>query len=201
MFERTSTFVIGYAGIAILLPTIFIIISGLVMKFSNERTKIRNCGILLVSIIVSGIGIFSSALIGLPTFRYLNAVNPFLTTQDSLTDSVAEHMTTSLTLSFSFLSVFLIFATIGMWFLFSKKTINLKTDMRVFSIFISIVAIYVSSAFVRLELFASVGIIILGSIGLTILTQKIFQQDKQILTKINISCHDHSLVYYPCNYA
>ena len=56
--------------------------------------------------------------------------------------------------------------------------------MRIFAIFLSIIAIYVSSAFVRLELFASVGIIILGSIGLTILTQKIFKQNKQNLTKI-----------------
>ena len=184
IFERTSAFIIGYAGLAILLPTIFIIISGIVMKFSNERTKIRNCAIVLVSFIASGIGILNSGIVGLPSFRYLNAVNPFLTTQDSLTDSVAEHMTTSLTLSFTFLSVFLIFAVIGMWFLFSKKTINLKTDMRLFAIIISIVAIYVSSAFVRLELFASVAIIILGSIGLTILTQKIFEQNKQNFTKI-----------------
>ena len=44
--------------------------------------------------------------------------------------------------------------------------------------------IYVSSAFIRLELFASVAIIILGSIGLTILTQKIFEQNKQNFTKI-----------------
>ena len=184
IFERTSTFIIGYAGLAILLPTIFIIISGIVMKFSNERTKIRNCAILLISFVASGIGIVNSGIIGLPSFRYLNAVNPFLTAQDNLTDSVAEHMTTSITLSFTFLSLFLIFAVIGMWFLFSKKTINLKTDMRIFAIFTSIIAIYVSSAFVRLELFASVAIIILGSIGLTILTQKIFEQNKQNFTKL-----------------
>jgi dolichyl-diphosphooligosaccharide--protein glycosyltransferase len=56
--------------------------------------------------------------------------------------------------------------------------------MRIFAIFTSIIAIYVSSAFIRLELFASVGIIILGSIGLAILTQKIFEQNKQNLTKL-----------------
>ena len=184
LFERTSTFIIGYAGLAILLPTVFIILSVIVMKFSNERTKIRNCIILLISFIASGVGIFNSGMIGLPSFRYLNAVNPFLTDQDSLTDSVAEHTTTSLSLSFTFLSVLIIFAVIGIWFLFSRKTINLKTDMRIFAIFTSILAIYVSSAFVRLELFASVGIIILGSIGLAILSQKIFEQNKQNLTKI-----------------
>jgi len=184
LFERTSAFIIGYAGIMILLPTFFIIISGIVMKFSSEHTKIRNCAIVLASFVVSGIGIFNSGIVGLPTFRYLNALNPFLTSQDSLTDSVAEHTTTNLTLSFSFLSILLIFAVIGMWFLFSKKTINLKTDMRIFAIFTSIVAIYVSSAFVRLELFASLGMIILGSIGLTILTQKIFEQKKQTFIKL-----------------
>ena len=154
------------------------------MKFSNERTRIRNCVILLISFIVSGIGILNSGIVGSPSFRYLNAVNPFLTNQDNLTDSVAEHTTTSLSMSFTFLSVFLIFAVIGIWFLISRKTINLKTDMRIFALFIGIIAIYISSAFVRLELFASVGLIILGSIGLAILTQKIFQQDKQNLTKI-----------------
>ena len=184
IFERTSTFIIGYAGLAILLPTIFIIISGIVMKFSNERAKIRNSAIVLIAFIASGIGILNSNLVGLPSFRYLNAVNPFLTTQDSLTDSVAEHSTTSLSLSFTFLSVFLIFAVIGIWFLFSRKTINLKTDMRIFAIITSIIAIYVSSAFVRLELFASVGIIILGSIGLAILSQKIFEQKGQNFTKL-----------------
>ena len=184
MFERTSTFIIGYAGLAILLPTIFIIISGIVMKFSSQSTKIRNSVIVLIAFIASGIGILNSNLVGLPSFRYLNAVNPFLTAQDNLTDSVAEHTTTSLSLSFTFLSVFIIFAVIGIWFLFSRKTINLKIDMRIFAILTSIIAIYVSSAFVRLELFASVGIIILGSIGLAILSQKIFEQKTQNFTKL-----------------
>mgnify|MGYP001265081036 FL=1 len=184
VFERTSTFIIGYAGLAILLPTIFILVSGIIMKFSNKRTKIRNSIVVLIVFIASGIGIMNSGLVGLPSFRYLNAINPFLTSQDSLTDSVAEHTTTSLSMSFTFLSVFLIFAVIGMWFLFSKKTISLKTDMRIFGILISIIAIYVSSAFVRLELFASVGIIILGSIGLAILSQKIFEQNGQNFTKL-----------------
>ena len=184
VFERNSTFIIGYAGLAILLPTFFVIVSGIIMKFSNKRTKIRNSIVVLIVFIASGIGIMNSGLVGLPSFRYLNAINPFLTSQDSLTDSVAEHTTTSLSMSFTFLSVFLIFAVIGMWFLFSKKTISLKTDMKIFGILISIIAIYVSSAFVRLELFASVGIIILGSIGLAILSQKIFEQNGQNFTKL-----------------
>ena len=189
MFERTSASFIGSTGVnalslVIILPTIFVILCEIIKKYGSQKTMIRNCIAVLIGFVISGIGVISSGYLNLPSFRYLNAVNPFLTTQDNLTDSVAEHMTTNLSLSFTFLSVFLIFAVIGIWFLFSKKIINLKTDMRIFAILISIIAIYISSAFIRLELFASVGIIILGSIGLAILTQKIFEQDKQNLIKI-----------------
>tara|TARA_Y100000590_G_scaffold434119_1_gene551957 strand:- start:1064 stop:3343 length:2280 start_codon:yes stop_codon:yes gene_type:complete len=184
VFERTSALIIGYAGFAILLPTIFVIITGIVRKFSSEKTMIRNCIAVLIGFVASGIGVFSAGVLGLPSFRYLNAVNPFLTTTDALTDSVAEHQTTSLTLSFGFLSIFLIFGLIGIWFLFSSKTINLKKDMRIFALIIGFFAIYVSSAFVRLELFASVGILILGSIGITVLLQKILQQQKHRIPKI-----------------
>jgi len=182
LFERSQAFIIGYAGIILVLPTIFVVVSGFIKKFSSEKTKLRNCFIFLASIIASGLGIASSNLVGLPSFRYLNAVNPFLTSSDTLTDSVAEHMTTNQSLSFSLLSVFIIFGLIGIWLLFSKKT-NLKIDMKIFVLLFSLFAIYVSSAFVRLELYASVGLLILGSIGLSILLQKILTQKKQYATK------------------
>ncbi|MBR74449.1 MAG: hypothetical protein CL872_05895, partial [Dehalococcoidaceae bacterium] len=183
MFERSSMLIIGYAGIVILLPTIFVIVSELIKHYSSESTKVRNCIILLVSLVVSGVSLFNSGQFGSPSFRYLNAINPFLTTTDPLTDSVAEHMTTSLNLQFTFLSVFMVFGLIGIWILFSKKS-KLKTDMRLFSILIGIIAIYVSSSFVRLELFASVAIIILGSIGLASMLEQILAQKNNYIAKI-----------------
>jgi len=83
-----------------------------------------------------------------------------------------------------FVSVFIIFGIIGAWFLFSRKTIDLKIDKRVFALVTSIFAIYISSSFVRLELFASVGLIILGSIGLAILFKKIYESNMFSPTKI-----------------
>ena len=185
LFERTSLFVTTFVGISLLVPTIFVIASEIIKKFSNEKVKLRNTAVFLISLIIGIPAVLSSINIEsyLPSFRYLNVANPFLTSQDALTDSVAEHMTTNLSLSFTFLSFLIIFALIGAWFLLSKKTIKLKSNMRIFALITSILAIYVSSAFVRLELFASVGIIILGSIGLSILIQKIFEQEKNNITK------------------
>tara|TARA_B100000029_G_scaffold489823_1_gene548001 strand:+ start:493 stop:2847 length:2355 start_codon:yes stop_codon:yes gene_type:complete len=185
LFERTTSFVIGYAGVAIMLPTIFVIITEFIKKVSNEKNRIRNSALCLISICVAGITIFITQIVSLPSFRYQNAVNPFLITQDALTDSVAEHQTTTMDLSFTLLSFFIVLSVIGIWFLFSRKTIELKLDMRAYALIVGLIAIYVSSAFVRLELFASIGVIILGSIGLSILISKMYQQnDKRILKLI-----------------
>ena len=184
LFERTSTFTIGYAGLLVGLSTVFVVVCELIKKFSNESKHIRNCSIFLTSIIIAITGVFASGIVGLPGFRYLNAMNPFLTSLDPLTDSVSEHMTTSLSTSYIFVSVFIIFGIIGAWFLFSRKTIDLKIDKRVFALITSITAIYISSSFVRLEIFASVGLIILGAIGLAILFKKIYESNIFSPTKI-----------------
>ncbi len=113
MFERTSTFTIGYAGIAILLPTIFVIVTQIIQKFSSEKNKIRNCIIVLTGFVASGIGIFSVSSFN-PSFRYLHGINPFLTYQDSLTYSVAEHSTSDMNTFFITLSIFIVFVLIGM---------------------------------------------------------------------------------------
>ena len=70
----------------------------------------------------------------------------------------------------------MIFAGLGVWFVLSKKLkINyLEKDMIAFTLILGLIGVYVSSAFVRLEVFASISMIILSSIGLSILTKEIF---------------------------
>jgi dolichyl-diphosphooligosaccharide--protein glycosyltransferase len=119
----------------------------------------------------------NSNFLPLPSYRYLNAINPFLTTIDPLVDSVAEHATTTIAQSFYFHSILMIFAGLGVWFVLGKKSkINyLEKDMTAFALILGLTGVYVSSAFVRLEVFASIALIILSSIGLSILTKEIFQ--------------------------
>jgi dolichyl-diphosphooligosaccharide---protein glycosyltransferase len=188
MFERPGPgFVFGLGGILLIVPTIFLIICIFIQKISKDEHKIRNGLILLISIILIGSFLVTineeSDFLPLPSFRYLNALNPFLTTLDPLTDSVAEHATTSIELSFFFHSILLIFSALGAWFLLSKKIshsiIFERNDMRVFVLIMGIVGVYVSSAFIRLEVFASISLIFLTSIGLSILIKEIF--------KINLS--------------
>ena len=118
-------------------------------------------------------------LIPIPTHRYANAIYPLLTTTDPLTDSVSEHATTTLEESYYFHSILLIFAGIGVWLILNKKILQneifIKKDMAIFILIIGMTGAYVSSAFIRVEVFASISLIILGSVGLSILTKEIFK--------------------------
>jgi dolichyl-diphosphooligosaccharide--protein glycosyltransferase len=188
MFERPGiSFVFGLGGISLMIPTIFLVVCIFIQKISKDEHKIRNGLILLFSILLIGSFLVTISqeldFLPLPSFRYLNALNPFLTTLDPLTDSVAEHATTSIHLSFFFHSILLIFSAIGAWFLLSKKIsssiIFERNDLRVFVLILGMTGVYVSSAFIRLEVFASISLIFLTSIGLSILIKEIF--------KINLS--------------
>ena len=183
-FERPGiSFVWGYGGFLVILPTLFMMLILTVQKFSSARTKIRNSIIVLGGFAVSGLVIIQAMFQidqHLPSFRYLNSVNPFLSSKDPLVSSISEHQATSLTYSFEFLSIFIVFGLIGAWLIFSTKSKNpsfsIPTTMKVFALIFGFVGIYTSSAFIRLELFGSIALMILGSIGLTILLQHILQK-------------------------
>ena len=181
LFERPGIeFVFGLGGFSLIIPTGFLVANTIIQKFNNPENQTRNSLFFLFTVIIAGsVLIFVNAdseFLPLPSYRYLNAINPFLTTTDPLVDSVSEHATTTLAQSFFFHSVLMIFAGIGVWLILSRKTENLKNDMMGFALVLGLLGVYVSSAFVRLEVFASVSIIILSSIGLSLLTKKIFQR-------------------------
>ncbi len=189
MFERPGpSFVFGLGGIALIGPTVFLAACALIQKVSKPENKIRNCLILLLAVIILGsflivIGLESN-LLKSPSFRYSNALNPFLTTVDPLVDSVSEHATTTTEQSFLFHSVLMIFAGLGIWIIFSKiksKSLDyLPKDMLAFSLILGMMGVYVSSTFVRLEVFASISLILLSSIGLSVITREVIHYKKPI---------------------
>ncbi|KAF6245852.1 STT3 domain-containing protein [Nitrosopumilus sp. b2] len=182
-FERLGiNFVMGLGGISLIIPTIFLVCCIIIQTKSSEKSKTRNGLFFLIAVLIIG-SIFlilgsDSNVIPLPSYRYLNAINPFLTTTDPLVDSVAEHATTSIQQSFLFHSVLMIFAGIGIWLLLKniKKSYPIKNDMISFSLIFGISGVYISSAFIRLEVFASIAIIILSSLGISILIKELFSR-------------------------
>ena len=193
-FERLGThFIVGLGGLSLIIPTIFLVSCIIIQKKSKESTKNRNGLFFLTAIIIIG-SIFliinaEANFIPLPSHRYLNAINPFLTTTDPLVDSVSEHATTTIKQSFLFHSILLIFAGLGIWLILknSRKSSLIKNDMLSFSLIIGLTGVYVSSAFVRLEVFASFSIIILSSLGLSLLTKEIFFNKTEINKFKNIA--------------
>ena len=190
-FEKTGiAFVFGLNGFFLIGCTAFLVVC-IVIRRMFSKSQLRVSLALLGGSIISGIVIISSGVITFPAFRYLNAANPFLITTDMLNDSVSEHATTSLDISFYFFSILMVFAGIGAWLLLQKKvnySFKIKGEMAAFALIIGLVGVYFSSAFVRLEVFGSISIIILASIGISILISKILkvqQKPTGAITKIS----------------
>ena len=191
VFERPGPdFVLGLGGLSLIVPTLFLIACMFIKKNSKIENQQRNALLFLLCVVIVGSSVIvlnvEADVLPLPSFRYLNAINPFLTTADPLVDSVAEHATTTIEQSFLFHSVLMIFSGLGIWMIFSKKltqnTFTVKNDMIIFSLILGLIGVYVSSAFVRLEIFASISIIILSSMGLSVLIKE-FLNNKTVKTE------------------
>jgi dolichyl-diphosphooligosaccharide--protein glycosyltransferase len=194
LFERPGlSFVLGFGGIAILGPTIFLVICSAIHKVTNGKNARRNYALLLIGIVVAGAGTIPLAtevgVISTPSFRYLNAVNPFLVATDPLTDSVSEHQTTSIMQSFLFHSVLMVFAGIGIWLLLDKRAKEfhkINSDMIAFALVMGIFGVYISSAFIRLEVFGSIAVIVLSALGVSVLVRRIMTDSSRSQAAIPI---------------
>ena len=190
-------FIIGCTGF---------LVAYIIIKKISHKVQLRNGLALLGGTIIAGIALLSSGMINLPSFRYLNAANPLLITTDMLTDSVSEHATTTIDISFYFFSILMVFAGLGAWLLFQKKvnrSLQIKGEMAAFALIIGFLGIYFSSAFVRLEVFGSISVIILSSIGISILISKILKaghKPTSAVTKISFLAIIVALLMVPMVY-
>ena len=163
------SFVAGLPGIAMAGATVFLIAATLMKRFA-PNAKARNTAFLLLAFVAAGIGLIAAGAYISPSFRYLNAVNPFLKSENALVESVAEHLTPTIVDYFLDYSILLMFAGFGAWMAFKKRN-----DGLVFALIIGITSVYVSATFARLLVFASVGIIVLASIGLAEVTRSFIE--------------------------
>ena len=189
LFERgiAST---PFAGITLIVAAAFLVACILIQKKSG-RHGTRNGLIFLAALLaVVSAGVAVNDEIGavdLPSYRYLNTLNPFMTTQVPLVESVAEHATTTLQQSFLFHSVLMIFAGIGAWLAIKALSesmqvkSNIRPDMLVFALMICMTGVYISSAYVRLEVFAAIAVAIMASLGLAALSRGFFGRRGAIL--------------------
>ena len=135
--ERLSfnlAFIKGLGGFGLIIPTMIFVVCLLIQHKSSDKFKARNGLVFLLTLImissISAVLIIDNELLPMPSHRYVNALNPFLTTTDPLVDSVSEHATPTTKQSFFFHSVLMIFAGIGIWLLLknSKQNIFEKND-------------------------------------------------------------------------
>ena len=179
MFERPGVgFVLGYGGLGLIGSTVFVLLFFQIQKI-KVKNNIRYGFLLLGGFVLVGISSIVTNAVSLPSFRYLNAVNPFLSSDNTIVQSVAEHSSVTMEQLFPSLSVLMIFSGIGVWLLFHIKenqNFHIKNDMILFALIIGFVGIYISSAFIRLEIFGSIAVIVLASIGVSLLISNVLKK-------------------------
>ena len=179
MFERPGVgFVLGYGGLGLIGSTVFVLSFFQIQKI-KIKNNIRYGFLLLGGFVLIGISFIATNAVSLPSFRYLNAVNPFLSSDNTIVQSVAEHSSVTMEQLFPSLSVLMIFSGIGVWLLFHIKenqNFHIKNDMILFALIIGFVGIYISSAFIRLEIFGSIAVIVLASIGVSLLISNVLKK-------------------------
>jgi dolichyl-diphosphooligosaccharide--protein glycosyltransferase len=170
-FPRPGTsFILGLPGLAQMGGTLFIVIAYFIKRFSSPHNEIRNLVFLLIGFVALAIGLLAGGIYISPSFRYLNAVNPFIGSQNPLVESVAEHFTPTVADFFTNYSILLMFAGLGAWMAFKRRN-----DMGVFTLILSFTALYVSATFARLLVYASIGVIILAGLGLYEVTRTVLE--------------------------
>jgi len=179
IFERPGAgFVLGYGGLGLIGSTVFVLSFFQIQKI-KVKNNIRYGFLLLGGFVLVGISSIVTNAVSLPSFRYLNAVNPFLSSDNTIVQSVAEHSSVTMEQLFPSLSVLMIFSGIGVWLLFHIKenqNFHIKNDMVLFALIIGFIGIYISSAFVRLEIFGSIAVIVLASIGVSLLISNVLKK-------------------------
>jgi len=179
MFERPGVgFVLGYGGLGLIGSTVFVLLFFQIQKI-KVKNNIRYGFLLLGGFVLVGFSSIATNAVSLPSFRYLNAVNPFLSSDNTIVQSVAEHSSVTMEQLFPSLSVLMIFSGIGVWLLFHIKenqNFHIKNDMILFALIIGFVGIYISSAFIRLEIFGSIAVIVLASIGVSLLISNVLKK-------------------------
>ena len=179
IFERPGAgFVLGYGGLGLIGSTVFVLSFFQIQKI-KIKNNIRYGFLLLGGFVLIGISSIVTNAVSLPSFRYLNAVNPFLSSDNTIVQSVAEHSSVTMEQLFPSLSVLMIFSGIGVWLLFHIKenqNFHIKNDMVLFALIIGFVGIYISSAFIRLEIFGSIAVIVLASIGVSLLISNVLKK-------------------------
>jgi len=162
------SFVFGLPGLAMIGSTAFLVIAYYIKRISRPGVQLRNVAFLLAGFVAVGLAFIAAGPYISPSFRYLNAVNPFIGSIDPLVESVAEHFTPTVADYFTDFSILLMFAGVGGWLAFRRRN-----DTAIFALLIGITGVYVSATFARLLVFASIGIIVLASLGLYEVTRSI----------------------------
>ena len=171
-FERPGPdFAASFVGLALSASAAAALITALVRAKSPPARSARNGAMAMAAILAAGAALAAAGpaadVSSSWVERYVYSVAPFLALPDAPWASVAEHTVPDKNLSFYYHSVMMIPALAGAWHLMRGRLRN--PMMACFVLSFAPLGVYMGASSVRLELFASLSLLMLASVGVSAL--------------------------------
>ncbi|MDG6922830.1 MAG: hypothetical protein JRN67_06000 [Nitrososphaerota archaeon] len=157
-------------GIGLMGSWLFAFIAFVVKKYGDPLLYFRNLVKILLLVIFGGLIAASFGLIGSLSGRYLTVLDSTLRTTNPLVQSVAEQAVPTGSQFFADYAVIILLAGFGAYVAFRRKTIE-----GAFALILALTGVYIASSFARLMVYSTIGLAVLGAIGLVELAESIMR--------------------------
>ncbi len=148
-------------GLGLLGSWLFTFVAFLLKKYGDPVLYFRNLVKVLLVVIFGGLIAASFGLIGSLSGRYLTVLDSTLRSTNPLVQSVAEQAIPTGSQFFADYAVIILLAGFGAYIAFRRRTIE-----GVFALILGLTAVYIASSFARLMVYSTIGLAVLGAIGL-----------------------------------
>lgn len=164
------TIVTNLVGLPLMGAWLFAFVAYLVKRYGDPAAFTRNLIKILLIFIFGGLIAVSFGAIGSVSGRYLTVLYSQYRTSDPLVQSVAEQAVPTGSQFFSDYAAIILLAGFGAYVAIRRRSIE-----GIFALILAITGVYIASSFSRLMVYSTIGLGILGAIGLIELSESIMK--------------------------
>ncbi|MDG6998348.1 MAG: hypothetical protein JRN15_04450 [Nitrososphaerota archaeon] len=165
-------------GIGLMGAWLFAFLAYVVKRYGSPIAYTRNLIKILLLFIFAGMLAASFGLIGTLSGRYLTVLDSTLRNTNPLVASVAEQASPTGSQFFADYAIIILLAGFGAYIALRRKNVE-----GIFALILGFTGVYIASSFARLMVYSTIGLALLGAIGLVELSEAILRPTLSTITR------------------
>ena len=160
------TIITDLAGMGLMGSWLFSFLALMMRQSTDSALSIKQLAKIFLLLGIGGLLVIAFVPLGGISGRYLTVVDAFLRQGNPLTQSVAEEAVPTGSLFFSDYGPILLLAGLGSYF-----TLKFRNIQSIFALALGLTCVYISASFARLMVYSTIGLVVLGAVGLVELSK------------------------------